>query len=272
MLRSVRTGEQRLMAWLGRYRGVVQATVDGLAWAIALVFATLLRYDFEVGYAELSGLLTLIPVAVVVQSLAGLVFGTYTGRSRFGSFDEVTTLVKAVAITAIFLIGFSPLFDPRLVPLSVPFIAGPTALVEMAGLRYCWRLGRERRKRPSADGCRRLLVFGAGDGAGQVIPALLRDPEGTYLPVALIDDDPAKRNLRIMGIRVLGDRSRLVEVAAATDADSLLIAIPSADADLVTEVERARPTGRPRSQGPPARPRPLRGPGRGRRHPGRHHC
>ena len=139
-------------------------------------------------------------------------------------------------ITTVFLLGFSPMFDPRLVPLSVPFIGGVTALVEMAGLRYCWRLAMERRRRPSGVDCHRLLVFGAGDGGGQVIPALLRDPEGAYLPVALLDDDPTKRKLRIMGVPVLGDRSRLVEIAAETEADTLLIAVPSAGADLVTEL------------------------------------
>ena len=152
-----------------------------MAWASALLFATLLRYDFNAGYKELSGLLTLIPAAIIVQALAGLAFGTYTGRSRFGSFDEVTSLVKATALTSLFLVGFSPMFDPRLVPLSVPFIGGVTALVEMAGLRYCWRLAMERRRRPSGESCHRLLVFGAGEGAGQVIPALLRDP-GEHLP------------------------------------------------------------------------------------------
>ena len=75
---------------LGRHRGFVQAGADGLAWASALLFATVLRFDFSAGYEELSGLFTLIPAAIIVHALAGLAFGTYTGRSRFGSFDEVT--------------------------------------------------------------------------------------------------------------------------------------------------------------------------------------
>ena len=40
------------MNWLGRHRGLVQAGVDGLAWASALLFATLLRYDFDGSYAK----------------------------------------------------------------------------------------------------------------------------------------------------------------------------------------------------------------------------
>ena len=222
--------------WLGRHRGLVQATVDGLAWAAALLLATQLRFDFQAGWARLDGLFILVPTAMIVQALAGLAFGIYTGRSRFGSFDEVTSLVKAAALTSLFLVGFIPLFDPRLAPLSVPFIGGPIALMLMAGVRYCWRLNMERRRRPSGEGCHRLLVFGAGEGAVQVISALLRDSESDYLPVALLDDEPSKRNLRIMGVPVLGDRSKIVEVARATKADTLLIAVPSARAELVTDL------------------------------------
>jgi FlaA1/EpsC-like NDP-sugar epimerase len=242
--KGVQSPKEHVIDIISRHRGVVQAVVDGLAWSIALCFATLLRYDFEPHPGDLTGLLILLPCAVAVQTLAGHAFGIYNGRSRFGSFDEVTSLVKASVVTSLFLSGFSPLFDPRLVPLSVPFIGGTIALVLTSGIRYIWRLRRERSRRPKGETCSRLLVFGAGEGANQVIPALLRDPESPYLPVALIDDDLAKRNLRIMGVPVLGTRHRLIEVAELVDAQTLLIAVPSAGADVVTEVsELARVAG-----------------------------
>ncbi|HVF13103.1 MAG TPA: polysaccharide biosynthesis protein, partial [Acidimicrobiales bacterium] len=203
---------------------------------MALSFATLLRYDFGVVEVEYTGLAILVPVAVTVQIIAGTRFGIYTGRWRFGSFEEVMSLVKAVALTSLVVAAFNPLWDPRLVPLSVPFVAGVIALVLMSGLRYAWRLTVERRLRPSGEGLHRMIVFGAGEGAAQVIPQLLRAPDSDFLPVALIDDDPAKRNLRIMGVPVVGGRSQLVEAARTADAGTLLIAVPSAGPELVTEL------------------------------------
>jgi FlaA1/EpsC-like NDP-sugar epimerase len=123
-------------------------------------------------------------------------------------------------------------------------MGGVMALSLLAGIRYCWRLVLERRRRPNAEGGHRLLVFGAGEGAIQVIPALLRDPDSQYVPVGLLDDDPGKRKLRVMGIPVLGDRARMVEAAEESRADSLLIAMPSAGPELVTELsELARVAG-----------------------------
>jgi len=236
--------EARTSNFLARHRTPVQGLVDGMAWSVGLVVATLFRFDFQPSLAHLDGLVVMVPAALVIQGLAGLAAGLYTGRSRFGSFEEVVSLARATVLTGAALSILNLPTHPRLVPASVPMVAGVVALVLMGGVRYCWRLAMERRRRPSGDGCRRLLVFGAGDAAAQVIPALLRDPRSAYLPVGLLDDHPSKRKLRIMGVPVLGTRADLVEAAASTGAETLLIAMPSAPADLVTQLyERGRVAG-----------------------------
>jgi len=210
-----------------------------VAWAVGLLTATLFRYDFIADVPHVGRLALIIPAAVIIQALVGLACGLYTGRSRFGSFEEVVSVVMATVLSAGVLAVANGVLQPRLVPASVPFMGGVLALVLMAGIRYSWRLALERRRRPSGDGCSRILLFGAGEGAFQVITALMSDPDSGYLPVGLIDDDPAKRRLRIMGVRVLGDRSSLATAAAASDADTLLIAIPSAGPELVTELSES---------------------------------
>ena len=75
-----------------------------------------------------------------------------------------------------------------------------------------------------------------------LIHALLTQPETLYRPVALLDDDPDKRRLRIHGVPVLGDRTAMAVAAAKTGAKVLVIAIarPSGSAihDLTAEAER----------------------------------
>ena len=82
-----------------RYRSAIQISMDGAAWAMALGLATLLRYDFHIAPYDYGGLLVLVPVAVAVQTVAGFASGLYTGRSRFGSFDEVVSMVRATVLT-----------------------------------------------------------------------------------------------------------------------------------------------------------------------------
>jgi FlaA1/EpsC-like NDP-sugar epimerase len=86
---------------------------------------------------------------------------------------------------------------------------------------------------PGGDGVQRVLVAGAGEGAEQVITAMLRDPQSPYLPVAIVDDDRRKAHLRVRNVRVQGTLEDIPAVAEANDAEVLLVAIPSADGALV---------------------------------------
>jgi FlaA1/EpsC-like NDP-sugar epimerase len=239
---------------VGWQRSAVQLVFDGLCWAGALLFATAVRYDLNLGRIHVGRLLLAIPLAALVQALTGAPLGLYRGRWPFGGFDELAGLIKTVVTVTAAVFVVNVLVDPHLVPRSVPLGAGMAALVLMAGGRYVWRLQDERRRRPSGDGCRRLIVFGAGEAGSQIIRALLRNPASEYVPVAVLDDDPGRRNLRIMGVPVVGNRSRLAAAAEEAHADALLIALPSAPAALVTEIgELAASCGLPVKVLPPVR-------------------
>lgn len=225
------------LQWKHR-RAAAQLGIDALVWSVALTFATLARYDFHTGSLDWLGLVAMVPVALAFQLGAGATFGLYLGRHRFGSFDEVAALARTVCFTTVALFVVNLALEPRPVPRSAALAAGFTALVLMAGARYVWRLRSEHHRRPSAADSTRLLVFGAGEGGAQVITAMLRDPQSPYYPVGLLDDDAAKRKLRISGVAVVGDRHRLAAEAERLGAEALLIAIPSADAHLIADLTR----------------------------------
>jgi len=64
----------------------------------------------------------------------------------------------------------------------------------------------------------------------------MRDPQSPFLPVALIDDNIRVRNLRVRGVAVMGGRDAIPDIAHATGATAIVIAIASASAALVREV------------------------------------
>jgi FlaA1/EpsC-like NDP-sugar epimerase len=231
----VRTGRV-----LEHYRLPFQMAVDIAAWAAGLYFAMVLRFESFVpddwGSFHLTGLLAAVAVAAGVQAASGLALGLYIGRWRFGTLDEVSHLVASVVITAAGLVVFDLMSNPLLVPASIPLAGGLLALVFMGGARYTWRLVLERDLRPEGEGTRRVLVFGAGEGGVQTLTAMLRNPTSPYLPVAMLDDDPAKRNLRVMGLHVVGGRTALARAAAEHQADTVVFAMPGAGSDLLREL------------------------------------
>lgn len=225
---------KRLFFFLGPWRFAAILFVDLLIWSAAMILATFLRYEFQLSTVHWIDLAKILPIVFVVHMLLGAYEGLYVGRWSFGSFEEVAALARCVTVTGLFVTIVD--LAPRWVPVTAPAIATSIALVSMGGVRYAWRLSLERRRRPDETETARMVVFGAGDAGAQVITGILRNPESRYLPVAIIDDDPRKQHLRIRNVPVKGRRDDLARVTKESDAELMLIAIPSADAALVREL------------------------------------
>ena len=65
---------------------------------------------------------------------------------------------------------------------------------------------------------------------------MLRNPNSIYLPVGFLDDNTSTHRLRISGVPVLGGRDSIQKAALRTGATTLLIAIPSAESNIVSEI------------------------------------
>ncbi|XVU23137.1 polysaccharide biosynthesis protein [Actinoplanes sp. CA-054009] len=215
-----------------------RAGADAAALALALLIATLLRHDGDLAEVDLTGLAVLAAVAAAVLAVAGSWSGLYTGRWQYGCFEEIAAVAKTLAVTTPVLFVLDTLLG-RLVPRSAIIGAGLIALVLAAGVRYSVRLLRDQRLRPSPEHGVRVVVMGAGEGGAQAVRSMLRSPSSPYVPVALLDDDPAKRTLQIMGVPVAGTRRALAEVVRRYGAHSVLIAIPSAGPELIRELTDA---------------------------------
>jgi FlaA1/EpsC-like NDP-sugar epimerase len=223
------------------HRLVFQLTIDIACWAVGLVAGIVLRYEFTLdpndwGPFSAGTVLAAIAVAGLLQAVSGLASGLYVGRYRFGSFDEVLHLVRSVMVTLAGLALANQFLPRHLVPLSVTVVGALIALTLMSAVRYLWRLALERSLRPSGDTSSRTLVYGAGEAGLQIITAMLRSPTSPYLPVALFDDDPGKRNLRLLGVPVVGGRDALAREARRLDASVLVFTMPTARPDTLREL------------------------------------
>ena len=188
---NTQRAERRVRHWGARASGRIVA--DCLAWCIAVTFVSILRVDFDLGQLWLHGQLLILPAAIASHLLAAWMTGLYVGRWRVGSFDEVAALARTIAIATALLASIDALSgNPRLVPLAAPIGGGIVAFVLTGAVRYVIRVRYERARRPTAASAARVLVFGAGVGGEQVITAMLRDPTSPYIPVVLLDDDPAR--------------------------------------------------------------------------------
>lgn len=222
---------------LGRHRSAVQALIDVAAWGIGLWASILIRFEFDPGGWPASQVMAAWFAVGSLQLVAGVTQGLYRRRWRFGSFEETAALASVVLGVAGGLVVASRGFVPAMaLPLSVAIACGPLALLAMSVSRYCWRFVVDRALRPSPDTATKVLVFGAGEAGTQLVSTMLRTPDSPYFPAALLDDDPAKRHLRVLGVPVVGGREAIARAVADTGARHLLIAVPNAGGDLVREL------------------------------------
>ncbi len=228
---------ERAMIAVRRRLPLVHYLVDCVVWLVALPLTTFSRYDFSIQELELDATLRSWFIAMVGQGVFGLATGLYTRRWRYGSFDEVAALASTVLLTGVLLsvVHFGWFMDGA--PRSVPALTAAVALAGTVAVRSIWRLYRQKQTRVELQDAEPLLIVGAGEGAEQIVKALLADPTSQYQPVALLDDDPNRSRLSISGVRVRGPVSQMREVAARYGARDVLLAVPSATSDLVRDVD-----------------------------------
>lgn len=207
---------------------------DLLSWLIATELAALARHDFDVNQVRWAAVSVVALLLAGGQLVGGGIVLLYRGRYVSGSFDEMRAVgVSATAVAAIAtaaLLIASPAGASR----SLAFLAWPMALAFMGAIRFVKRLVAASNRRP-ADG-EPLLIVGAGWVGSTLALRMVNDPVSPFLPVGFLDDDPAKRNLRIHGVPVLGRLRDFDAAVADTGATRAVVAINDADAELIRSI------------------------------------
>jgi FlaA1/EpsC-like NDP-sugar epimerase len=224
----------RRLIWAG-----TEAAYDAIVWVSGLCYASWLTRDMR-GVATSEQRLALAVLVICLLSLlSGLLAGLYRGRHPRGSLNEAISVLIAGGLMLVPLAMLSHvLFCSQRHTLPTLLAAGFVALPTIFMARYVVAATRPalRRQRKRSTAGVRVIVFGAGDAGTALIRQLLAEPDSAYQPVALLDDDPAKRRLRVHGVPVLGDRRGMAQVAAATGAAVLVIAIARASGTAVRDL------------------------------------
>ena len=210
------------------WRTLVVAASDALCWPVAVGFAAWVDRS-PVTDARL---VRLAVFGVLAQVAIGFVTGLYRRRFQPFSFEEIGVTGLTVGLTGVLTMIADRAAGGAMFGRSGVW-ATATAGSLVLSLRYVRRLraraARNRRARTRTP----VVVVGAGEGGARAVRAMLTSSISTYRPVALLDDDPAKRSYRIMGVRVMGAFRDLEKIAQQVGAEAAVLAIPSAPPELL---------------------------------------
>jgi FlaA1/EpsC-like NDP-sugar epimerase len=178
-----------------------------------------------------------LPVACAVHLLANWAWGCYGRTWRHASIDEARRLLCAGASSGIVLfLVFA--WGTQHIPYTV-LIAGPIVVTFLFGMvRFQSRLFAFQRFGDRKSGVR-VAVVGAGAAGSAALREMRESGQLGFVPVVVVDDDPALRGRQIHGVPIAGGIDELATIIGDRDINQVLYAIPSAPASTLQRVADA---------------------------------
>jgi FlaA1/EpsC-like NDP-sugar epimerase len=232
---------------LNRHR-LGQVVLDGALIAAAWWLAFFLTFDQTVPrYYRHFMSWQIFALVVAIGLVAFALSGFYNRWWRYTSTHDMWGLLRGVTIACVVstlvLYAFPPANTSHL-PKRIVALNYLLLLAFVTGTRL---LARSLAERPGGGIVARgkeVLVVGAGDAGQLLVREMQRNRLLAFTPIGFVDDDPRKRESRILGVRVLGTTDELGHLIRDHRPDEVLIAMPSAPGELRRKiVETARREG-----------------------------
>jgi FlaA1/EpsC-like NDP-sugar epimerase len=216
---------------------VLQITADAVLIALAYFLAFQLRFlDDPHGWPQRYETLFAQSVGFVVAGklIVFYAFGLYQKWWRYVSGRDFLLILRAVAVASALLVVVFAVAKPfdHTLPRSVEVMDFLLTALLIAGARLAVRLVLERPNRGARVPKHEVLVVGAGSGGQMVVRELQLNPNLGATAIGFVDDDPRKRGMRMLGLKVLGSTKQIDAILDETNPDEVVIAIPSAPGDL----------------------------------------
>ena len=212
------------------WRTIVATLHDILAAVLAWALAYWLRFNFDVPSQFVQSIGHNLVWVVGAQSIIFLAFGLYRGIWRFASIPDLRRIGLAVATSALAVPALLFMLDRmQYVPRSVLVLDPMLLFLIMGGSRFLYRAWKDGHLLSLKQlGASPVIVIGAGAAAAMLLRDLANDSR--WRVVGLVDDNPAKKGLRLHGVTVLGTVGDLAAQAQRLGVKHAIVAMPGANA------------------------------------------
>lgn len=205
--------------------------LDGAAFAVSGFLAFELRFDFLPPANYLQPMVVALGIWITAKSAAFIAAKLDCGGWRYTSAQDAVRIVLANSAGS--MIGGSAvlfLLGPWGIPRSVFILDWMLSCLLTLGSRLVVRVlfTTHRYPRGSEGERTRILIYGAGGAGVALLREIQQNDALLFDVIGLIDDDPSKCRLILLGKRVLGAGGDLGALVREHGIEKVFIAIPSA--------------------------------------------
>lgn len=206
---------------------------DTVAIALALYLSFVLRFDSFTFPAYFPQFLVVLPFALGVWLSLFYLYGLYSGMWRFIGIQDLTKIIKAATLGAVYIVAAFLLFRERGLegyPRSTIVISWFIVIAFIGGSRLSYRMFRESSNEPiTKKGPKtNVLIVGAGQAGEIILREILANKNLPYNLIGFVDDSRAKRNASLHGYPILGNTRDIPKLAHKYSLSTIFIAVPSA--------------------------------------------
>jgi FlaA1/EpsC-like NDP-sugar epimerase len=229
-----------------RHRAL-EFAADAVLAACAFALAFVLRFADDLGSSGVPDryvtmLTGSVAFVAVGKALVLELLGQHRQWWRYFRLPDLWPLCRSLALASLVMVLIFALAKPYSysLPRSVIVFDFILSCALLGGARLARRMLAERQPRSSRlRRAREVLVIGAGSGGQMVVRELQLNANLGARAIGFVDDDPRKRGMRTLGLKVLGTTDELGEILDRLAPDEVVIAIPSAPGVLRGKVAAA---------------------------------
>ena len=220
----------------GNVRNRYLFVADILFAVISHMLVIAVVYPLEIFARYFGCVLYNIPATAVLYCIVLKTFKIYNVDWVHASVKEYLSLVTASVIAAILSVIFGVLFNNPYAFIKFNLAVNAALITLICALRLAVRLILKL-SAPSGNGkTKKVLIIGAGELAVTLIRDIQSNVNLSYDIIGLIDDDPHKKNLRICGTTVLGNRNDIIEICERNEVEEIIFAIYAANSEQKKEI------------------------------------
>ncbi len=209
-------------------RRIVEVLMDIILVSVSFLASYLLRFEGHNMLPIYANMVNLMPWVIAVKITALYFFGVYKSIWKYIGIRDLLDIMKAItASTMIIALLVYFYFDFIDFSKSVLIIDWLLCFFMISGFRLSIRLFKDMVLELREEK-KKILIIGAGDTGSMLLKEIQNNPESEYIVVGFVDDDENKKNLKINGVKVLGDMKNIPMISDLYEIEEAVITIPLA--------------------------------------------
>jgi FlaA1/EpsC-like NDP-sugar epimerase/lipopolysaccharide/colanic/teichoic acid biosynthesis glycosyltransferase len=174
---------------------------------------------------------------IPIRLCCNIYFGLYGSIIRYISYHEIFAVIKAVTCGSFLIFCLAYLFGINYYSNQVALINWAFLMFCMAGFRFGLRFYWEKKRSDTIEASkRRVLIYGASDDGYRALHTIGNNKYSPFETVGFIDDNPEIYGKAINGLKVLGNRYHIKELARLYRVNEMIITEQVADPERILEI------------------------------------